>query len=122
MRFPHLDDVRFFVDEDLAGVGLALMGLRDDVVVGGHQPIEEFVPRKDSDWIPVVAGRGWVVITNDRHIRTRPFEAQVAVDNKLRCVHLDPTQRDAVPLGLLAAVGIAGCGRRESPASRARCG
>jgi hypothetical protein len=43
-RFPDLAEVRFFVDEDLSGVGLGLMRLRNDVVVGGHEPVREFVP------------------------------------------------------------------------------
>lgn len=93
---PDLHKVRYFVDEDLAGVGLGVMRLRNDVVVGGHEPVRELVPRKDEDWIPVVAARGWVAITNDRHIRTRPHEATAAVVHKLSCVHLKPSGRDAV--------------------------
>lgn len=95
-RFPDLAKVRFFVDEDLSGVGLGLMRLRNDVVVGGHEPVREFVPRRDEDWIPVVADRGWVTITNDRHIRTRPHEAAPAIAHGLRCVHLAPPERNAV--------------------------
>jgi hypothetical protein len=79
-RPPCLDDVRFFVDEDLSGLGLGLMCLRNDVAVGGMEPVRELVPRLDRDWIPVVAARRWVVITNDKHLRTRPDEAQLALD------------------------------------------
>lgn len=92
---PDLDKVRFFVDEDLAGVGLGLMRLRNDVVTGSHEPIKKLVPRKDEEWIPEVAQRGWVVITNDRHIRTRFFEASAALGNQLRCACLRPSGRDA---------------------------
>lgn len=95
MKLPALDEVRFFVDEDLSGIGLALMGLRKDVVVGSHDPIAELVPRDDTDWIPVVARYGWVAITNDRHIRTRYFEATAAVEHKLRVAHLAPVERNA---------------------------
>lgn len=89
------DKVRFFVDEDLAGVGLSLMAARNDVVVGSHDPVKDMVPRKDKDWLPVVALYGWVVITNDRKIRTRPHEAPVALEHGLRCVHVAPNTRDA---------------------------
>ena len=34
----------------------------------------------DPDWIPVAGDRGWVVITNDTLIRTRPVEAHMAID------------------------------------------
>lgn len=87
-RVPDLDEVRFFVDEDLAGVGLGLMRLRDDVVTGSHAPIKELIPRRDEEWIPAVAQRGWVVITADRHIRTRFYEASAALDSRLRCACL----------------------------------
>jgi hypothetical protein len=61
--------VRFYVDEQLAGLGLGLMALRSDIVVASHPPIADF-PRDDPDWIPQAAAYGWVVITNDKHIRT----------------------------------------------------
>ncbi|MGQ0773266.1 MAG: hypothetical protein ACT4NY_02430 [Pseudonocardiales bacterium] len=48
------------------------MRLRRDVIVGRRVPAIEVVPKDDPDWIPIVAARRWVVITNDRHIRTRP--------------------------------------------------
>jgi hypothetical protein len=83
--------VRFFVDENLAGLGLTLGRVRPspDVVVASHPPIADLVPRDDPDWIPDVAGRGWVVITNDRRIRTRPTEAPKAVEHGLVVAHLD---------------------------------
>lgn len=87
--------VRFYVDEQLAGLGLGLMALRSDVVVASHPPIADF-PRDDPDWIPEVAAHGWVVITNDKHIRTRPGEAEVALQTGLHCVHLAPPVRAAV--------------------------
>ncbi len=95
LRAADLARVRFYVDEDLAGLGLGLMGLRSDLVVASHPPIADF-PRDDPDWLPEVSGRGWVVITNDKHIRTRPGEAEVALQTGLRCVHLAPPVRCAV--------------------------
>ncbi|MGH3992160.1 MAG: hypothetical protein ACRDSN_06795 [Pseudonocardiaceae bacterium] len=92
---PSLDDARFFVDEDLSGLGIALMRLRRDVIVGRRAPAIEVVPKDDPDWIPIVAARGWVVITNDRHIRTRPGEADQARDTGLLCVCLRPMVKNA---------------------------
>ncbi len=94
---PPVDLARvcFYVDEDLAGLGLGLMRLRSDLVVASHPPIDGVMPRDDLDWIPAVAARGWVAITNDRHIRTGPWEAQTAIDAGLRCVHLAPPERNA---------------------------
>nr|WP_236685169.1 hypothetical protein [Mycobacterium lepromatosis] len=36
----------------------------------------------------VVGECGWVVITNDKSIRTRSVEAQMAIDTHLKVVHL----------------------------------
>lgn len=94
-RVPSLDETRFFVDEDLSGLGIALMRLRRDVIVGRRAPASEVVPKDDPDWIPIVAARGWVVITNDHHIRTRPGEADQARDAGLRCVCLRTAAKDA---------------------------
>ena len=35
------------------------------LIVGRRAPAIEVVPKDDPDWIPIVAARGWVVITND---------------------------------------------------------
>lgn len=89
-----LSEARFFVDEDLSGLGLALMRLRRDVVLGGRPPADTLLPKDDPDWIPVAARLGLVVITNDRRIRTRPGEADVAKDSGLRCVQLRPRAKN----------------------------
>ena len=90
-----LTRVRFYVDENLAALGLGLMRLRPDLVVASHPPIGSVLPRDDLDWIPAVAARGWVAITNDRHIRTRPLEARAAIGAGLRWVHLAPREPNA---------------------------
>ncbi|WP_425466459.1 hypothetical protein [Prauserella muralis] len=71
------------------------MRLRKDVVTGSHKPVADLIPRKDEEWIPAVARYGWVAITNDRHIRTRFYEAAAALKSGLRCVRLRPPGRDA---------------------------
>jgi hypothetical protein len=67
--------LRFFVDESALGIGKALEIARSDFVHPGHRLLPE-VPlgTLDTDWMPVVAGRGLVVIIRDRHIRTKPAE------------------------------------------------
>ena len=42
----------------------------------------------DTDWIPTVGDRGWVMITHDRRLRTRPAEAELAIAHRLKVVHL----------------------------------
>lgn len=96
-RVPSLEEARFFVDEDLSGFGIALMRLRRDVIVGPRKPVADVVPKDDPDWIPIVAVHGWAVITNDRHIRTRPGEADQARDAGLLCVCLRPMVKNATP-------------------------
>lgn len=72
---PRDDEVRFFVDETSLPLGRALAHLRGDVVHPGHRRLPE-VPAGtlDPDWLPIVGGRGLVVIGRDRHIVTKPAE------------------------------------------------
>lgn len=76
-----LEGIRFYVDEDILGIGYAAMWLRSDVVTCGVGQVATDLPRKiaDVDWIPRVAARGWIAITGNRKIRTNPVEAGVAV-------------------------------------------
>jgi hypothetical protein len=87
-RSRPIEQVRFYVDEDILGVGYALMWLRPDAVTCGIAPVAEELPRGilDIDWIPKVASRGWVAITKNHKIRTNPVEAQVAVKAQARIV------------------------------------
>lgn len=84
------DAVRLVVDENLLGLGLALQRLRSDVLVFGRGEVADLLPESmgDSEWIPVVADKGWVVVTNDRRIRTRPVEAALAIEHGLQVVHM----------------------------------
>lgn len=67
--------LRFYVDETSMGLGKAMALLRRDVVHPGHRRLPQ-VPTgsKDPDWMPVVAGLGLIVISRDRHIRSKPAE------------------------------------------------
>ena len=90
-RPRNLDEVRFYVDEDLRPVGAAMMWTRRDVVVCDADLIRDDLPRgkADEEWIPVVAARGWIAVTGNVEIRRNPVESALAVRSRLRvvCVH-----------------------------------
>jgi hypothetical protein len=80
-------DVRFYIDADLLGLARVLASLRADVTYPGdpgavihkrHRPPCPITSPtvKDSDWIPEVARRGWLIITRDRHIQEHRLEIQ----------------------------------------------
>lgn len=86
--------MRFYVDEDCLGLGYAMMWARPDTVTCAEEMVVEVLPRRtaDADWLPIVSGHGWVVITGNRRIREDPTESVVAVREHARiiCVH-DPS-------------------------------
>lgn len=52
---------------------------------------EEFAQAaKDVAWMPVVAAKGWIAITDDHRIRTRPAEKAVREKAGLRTVFIPP--------------------------------
>jgi hypothetical protein len=65
----------WFVDETSMGLGKSLAIARRDVVHPGHWSLPA-VPTGtlDTDWMPVVAGLGLVVISRDKRIRTKAAE------------------------------------------------
>jgi hypothetical protein len=83
------DNLRFFVDESLMGIGKSLAAARTDVVHTGHRLIPEIpVGTLDTVWIPAIAGRELVVIARDRHIRTRPAELLLLHEHGLRVFYV----------------------------------
>jgi hypothetical protein len=78
---------RFFVDENMLAVGVALAAVRDDVVHPGHRDLPE-VPTGtlDPDWLPIVgpAGRDLVVLTRDKAIQRKTAEAMLLHDHAVR--------------------------------------
>jgi hypothetical protein len=85
-----IERLRFVVDENLLRFGKALTGLRDDLACFGQPPVADLLPPGilDPDWIPIVGDHGWIMITNDRRLRTRPVEAALAIEHNLKVVHL----------------------------------
>jgi len=77
---PRAAQVRFYIDADVLGLGKILAGLRNDVTYPGdpgavihkrqRAPCRITKPDVlDTDCIPQVAIRGWLIITRDSMIR-----------------------------------------------------
>lgn len=86
----ELRQVRFVVDENTLAVGKVMQQLRDDVAYVGDSLISDLIPRGslDQHWITVAAEHGWVAITNDHHMRTRHYEASLALEHGLMVVNI----------------------------------
>ncbi len=84
---PAQRALKYFADESILGLGLALARLRPDTVHPGHPLIPE-VPRGalDPEWIPAVAARGLIAIGRDKRVRTKPAERQAIIDHGLRYI------------------------------------
>ena len=82
-------EVRFYVDESAAGLGMALAAARKDTIHVGHHLIQE-CPRGslDTEWIPAVAKRGLIVIARDKKLRTKPVEIQTLMEAGLRVFNI----------------------------------
>jgi hypothetical protein len=88
-------------------MGLAKLLIRDygreDVVYPGHDGLSE-IPRgtPDLEWMPIVGKNGWIVLTRDRRIRTRPAEQLAYWEHGLRSVWIggkqDHTSRELVEI------------------------
>ena len=96
--------VRFYVDADILGLGKILGGLRNDVTYPGdpgavlHKRHRAPCPIAspdvlDTDWIPDVAARGWLIVTRDSMIIQNRNEIAAIRENNAKMVALN--QRDA---------------------------
>lgn len=73
----------FFVDRDLGPrVGRALREVKVDVVLHSDRFTAS---ESDVVWIRAVSADGLVILTRDRHIRTRPAERQAFAEAGARC-------------------------------------
>lgn len=96
--------VRFYVDADIRGLGLILGPLRNDLTYPAD-PGAVLHKRKrppcpitstavlDEDWIPVVAARGWLIITRDSKIIENENEINAVRESGAKMVALN--QEDA---------------------------
>ena len=73
----------FFLDRSLGKHKVAAALREASVRVEIHD--DHFPPNaKDSDWLPVVGERGWVVLTKDDRIRYRRHEREALLDAGVR--------------------------------------
>jgi uncharacterized protein with PIN domain len=100
-------EVRVYIDADLLGLARVLAGLRVDVTFPGdpgtiihkrqRPPCPIASPAvKDSEWIPQVAGRGWLIITRDRHIQEHRLEIAAVREHGARMVALTAADAGSV--------------------------
>jgi len=92
-------DVRFYFDADVLGLAKVIAGLRSDVTFPGdpggvvHRrrrppcPIADPAAR-DTQWIPVVAEAGWLIVTRDSRIQHRRAEIAAVRDAGAKMVAL----------------------------------
>src|SRR5580704_10460557 len=101
---PRAAQVRFYVDADMLGLGKILGSLRNDVTYPGdpgtviHRRHRAPCPIAnpdvlDTDWIPEVAARGWLIVTRDSMIIQNLNEIAAIRENNAKMVALN--QRDA---------------------------
>lgn len=86
-------EVRFYFDEDILRLAHTVARLRPDstypgdpgAVIHKRQRPASPVPRgmKDTEWVPEVASRSWLIITRDFNIRENPAERRAVRENGL---------------------------------------
>jgi hypothetical protein len=84
----------YFTDENTLGLGKLLRRSgRGDVFYPGHEGLAEIpLATPDLQWMPVIAKRGLIVLTRDKHIRTRPAELRVYREHGIRSVWIGAKQ------------------------------
>jgi hypothetical protein len=101
---PKPADVRFYIDADVRGLGLIIGALRSDVTYPGDLGAEIHRRKRapcpittpdvlDTDWIPEVARRGWLIVTRDSKIIDNRAEIAAVREHGAKMVALN--QRDA---------------------------
>jgi hypothetical protein len=92
--------VRFYVDADLLGLARILADARSDVTYPGdpggvcrdgsqRPPCPITSPQTDDEvWLPTVCTLGWLIITKDRKIKSRPAEVNAVREHGGRMVAL----------------------------------
>ena len=101
---PRQAQVRFYIDADILGLGKLLGDLRHDGTFPGDSgalihrrqrppcPITD-PASQDTEWIPEVARRGWLIVTRDSRIAENRSEITAVREHSARLVALN--QQDA---------------------------
>ncbi|MDE3156863.1 MAG: hypothetical protein KGN76_17320 [Acidobacteriota bacterium] len=76
-----------YVDECL-GRGIALRLQQE-----GHdaRPFDEFAGKRDVDFLPVIGGRGWVLLTKDKNVRRNQLEINAILNAGVRAFVITAT-------------------------------
>ncbi|GGD69734.1 hypothetical protein [Microbacterium murale] len=84
----------YFADENALGLAKTLVRQgRTDFVYPGHEALPEIpLGALDLEWMPIVGARGFIVITRDRRIRTRPAELEAYLTHGIRSVWIGAKQ------------------------------
>jgi hypothetical protein len=89
--------VRFYLDADLLGLAKLLVQVRYDVTYPGdpggvlqrrkRPPCPVMDPAApDTEWIPEVAARGWLIVTQDSHLQDRRVQIAAVREHGARMV------------------------------------
>jgi hypothetical protein len=92
-------EVRYYIDADILGLAKILCPLRNDMTYPGdpgatihkrHRPACLITAPKtpDTEWVPIVAAQGWLILTRDHNIRENPAERRAVRENGARMVAL----------------------------------
>src|SRR5215211_7769760 len=79
-----------FIDRSIPkGVAEALKQVRDDVIW-----LEDKFPHDvtDAEWLREAGAQGWIVISRDKKIRSRPGERRALVENGVGCFSITQKQ------------------------------
>jgi len=90
--------VEFFTDRDLGRYEFPGLLRSAGIVVHAHADYFRH-DTPDHDWLPQVAGRGWIVLTNDRKIRSRALEVRAVMTSGARVLALVGGSLTAMELG-----------------------
>jgi PIN like domain len=96
--------VRFYIDADIRGLGIVLGTLRSDITYPGDTGALIYKRQRppcpitspdmlDTDWIPEVARRGWLIVTRDSKIIENRNEIAAVRENGAKMAALN--QQDA---------------------------
>jgi len=90
--------VRFYFDEDIQRLAHTIARLRADCTFPGdpgaviHKRARPACPvergTKDTEWVPFVAGQGWLIISRDFNIRETPAERRAVRETGAKMVAL----------------------------------
>jgi hypothetical protein len=93
--------VRYYFDADVRGLGKLVAQVRSDCTYPGDPGGEVHKRARpaciiddpstiDTEWIPRVAGKGWLIITRDTRIQDHRLEIQAVIDNEARMLEGRP--------------------------------